>query len=423
MKKILCILLLFGLCVSVFANSSRDVHKCSPDEFVIMPWGFWWWTDFAEPNGNTDVENYFRDISECGFNVTDFVKPKDIKKAKKYGLMVSLDAEDYIDNSITNPKEKYNLWSKTLKNSLTKEETDNIFQIYIMDEPFIGHKDEIKAKSKSAKDVGLRPYITLLPKSPVKERIGDSYDIYCDTFIKNSFSDYIYYDSYSVYETKGLNEDRFFGHLEDVRAAAKRNNVNFINIILSNAHFNYSVPNDYSIKVQAWSSLAYGVKGISYFLFNTIDLGNYRNTAYYADGHRTSLWYIIQDMNFTIHKIMPYYKNIINENVFHIGNIPKGCNDIKSAKYIKKITADYNIETDSKPNLLVGEFHDSENRKYAIIVNKDQKYSIHLNEIEFKEGTQIVRCLNKTVWGNESSYSRSDDRWLAPGYGVLLMSK
>lgn len=426
MKKLFLVFILVSICSVIWANTNLPIKKCAPEDFVLMPWGFWSWGMYTDPTGDRSASSFYKDIADCGFNVTEFMPISEISSAKKYGLKVALEADDMVDKTNENIKERYAEWARVIKADISKEDLENIFWVYAYDEPHINIIDTVKVQCDAIRDIlGLTPYVTMHPSYAVPGIYNGDYENYCSLYAKECRLDYVAYDNYSLFEGKGLDEDRFYSNMEYARNASRKQSKGFFNVILCNGHFNYAEPNDYSIHVQGWSTLAYGGKGLGYFYFGSLDLGNFRSSAYYADGTRTPVWYYVQDMNYTIHNIMPIYKGLKNENVFHFGNIPKGSNDIKSAKFIKKLVAYNKIEKEKlKPNILVGEFSDSYGERYAIIVNKDPNLSVYIDEIEFDKGKKVMRLTDKSVsLDRVRDFARGEDRWIAPGYGVFIKSE
>lgn len=423
MKKLLLVLAFMLLCSYVFAEFTlkKQIQRCDPEEFLIMPWGIY---------GNTvDYDKFYQELYECGFNTTPFNFAEHIDQAKAHNLKFSLYAEQYIDNNIKDEAEKYADWAEKVKKVINGREKD-IYQILVQDEPNEKDIERLKAKSHAVKSLlGMRPYINFLPKHAIEDYRDTPYEDYCNKFLNECEMSYLSYDSYCFYANRGFYEDDFYADMESIRKMAEERNMNFVNIILSVAHFNYAEPDDYSINLQGWSTLAYGGRGLSYFTFTHSDYGNYRTQAYYKDDTRTPLWYTIRDMNMTVHTLMPYYRNMKPVNQFHIGNIPKNARGIETAKVVKNIKAVY--ENDPKKtakynppaqaNILVGEFTDNDGNEYAIVVNKDQNWSVYLSEIEFKNGKKITRIVpsDERFTEPERDY-KGEDRWIAPGHGVLL---
>ncbi|MBQ0105806.1 MAG: hypothetical protein KBT47_07205, partial [Armatimonadetes bacterium] len=319
MKKFLLIFIFAVMAAAVYGDLPQEpMQRVSPEDFCIMPWNLWAETEF-QPE---DYDLICKEMSECGFNVTGMIQPQFAHYAEKYKLKTQLlfDRPPVENNFEENAKK----WAENIKNTADKSILENAFQIHVRDEPFIDDLEEMSAYRKACKHIlGVRPYINFNPNKCPKEVIGDSYETYCDSFIKGAELDFISYDRYALYNDTGLDEDKFYCNLEEIRKVALKNNVRFMNVILSVQHFNYGRPDDVSIALQGFSSLAYGAKGLSYFTLIAPARGDFRNSPYDRYGHRTDLWYAIRNMNFAIHNLSPTYCRLKNINVFHVGNIPE----------------------------------------------------------------------------------------------------
>lgn len=422
MTKIILSLAVLLIAISSFAAEivEQPKERMDPNVFSIMPWG----GGIGEGPSAT-YENYFQEIYDCGFNVAGFMPPSKVALAGKYNIKTSVEDNSFFDKSIEDDTLRAEDWANKMKAAIGEENLKYVYQVYVKDEPWVEHIPWVKIQSQAVKKIiNARPYVNLNPNYASKEVIGDSYVDYCDQIIKGCGLDYVSYDNYSLFVDKGLDEDRFYSNIEGIREAAIKNNIIFVNIILSIAHFNYAEPDDYSINVQGWSTLAYGGRGLSYFLFTSPQLGNYRSCAYDKFGSRTPLWYTIRNMNYSIHNLMPYYKDLESVNVFHCGYVPKECKGKESAKLVNADTLNIGFgmpySIDRTPKYVIGEFKGKKDGKdYAIIVNKDPKYSLCIGTFEFKNSKELTRIKDCCTGSPEQAF-KGEDRWIAPGHGILL---
>ena len=424
MKKFSFILFMLLICSVLFAEEiiQEPYERCSPDDFAIAPWGF-----RSSEGDLIDYDKSSDELYQAGFNLSSFVQPKDLHFAVKHNLNGILLADPLIDNKIPNDKDKYTAWAKKVK-EVAGENFNKVSFVFVTDEPQKDRLPWMTEKCSAIKNIiGAEPYVNFLPSHAISKYLNNSYEDFYGEFVNKCGLSTLSYDSYCFFVDYGFDEDQFYTDIEDMKNMAEKHNVKFINTILSNAHFNYAEPTEFSINVQGWSTLAYGGKGIFYWTFNNVERGNYRRAAYYKNGARNDLWYIIRDLNFSIHYIMPYYKNLKNVNVYHVGNIPKGARGAETAKVVQKCTVTTNQYGDDQrtqftPNYLVGEFVGSDGNEYAIIVNKSPKYSIYVKEFEFKKGKTISRISALRKKNPEVEFT-GEDRWIAPGYGILLKGK
>ncbi|MBQ0104983.1 MAG: hypothetical protein KBT47_02980 [Armatimonadetes bacterium] len=431
MKKLFMILFAVLLCGSLFGEVIQEPRqRVSPEDFSIMPWGWLW-------SRTVDNDVMFREMYECGFNLTTFINADQVKYAKKYHLGAVVQDWGLDSSQSSDYTEKANFYCDNIVKKVGKKNLSSIYQVYVQDEP--GAYDDVLKRLASyseaiRKKVGCRPYINLFPNYANSQQLGkDSYQDYLDYFVKGCKLDYISYDHYAfslgaapnvpgmTYNEggAGFNENGFYGNLEAVREAAIRNNVRFINIIQSVGALHWPDPDDYIIHVQGWSTLAYGAGGISYFTLYTPNLGNWREAPYGIFGEKTPTWRYVRNMNYAIHNVSKIYKTLESVNVFHMGNVPQGCNDISSAKCVKTLNL---TPVNGTPNVCVGEFKNKEGKEYAIVVNKDPRYSVAVSKIEFNKGTRIMRVEERSFDPETKAFS-GEDVYIAPGHGMIFFAE
>jgi len=203
----------------------------------------------------------------------------------------------------------------------------------------------------------------------------------------------------------------YFQNLEAMRKAALKHNLPFWNIVLSNAHFNYAEPTPAGFRFQAYTTLAYGARGISYFTYFSPHIGNYRLAPIDQFGEKTPTWDMLRNVNMQIHKLGPVYVTLKSVNVFHHPEVPEGCSGIATSKWLKNVQG--------LTNLLVGEFQGPNGEPYVMVVNKDLRNSTWL-VVEFKEAGQIMRV---SAYTGATNPWVGEDCWLAAGQGMLLCLK
>ena len=415
MNKIILTILLVVVSAMAFADYPIQTPKerCDANTFSIMPWGGMY------PTGRLfDKEAMFQDVYDMGFNCSGFIPCEDVNLSLKYNLA------PVVEEFPASPDGDPIAWANKYKEKLGKN-ADKVFQVYIKDEPFIKDAKWVSGYANACKNIlNARPYINMNPNYCDAKTLGGTYTEYLDKFLTGCPVDYVSYDNYSLFAGDYFDEDRFYSNIEEIRNAAIKHNINFVNIILSVGHFNYADPSDYNIHVQGWSTLAYGGKGLSYFLITTPPIGAYRTAAYDRNCHRTPAWTYIQNMNYTIHNLMPYYKNLKSVNVYHIGDrVPKGCKGVESSKLMEEVEIGYGgmyrDPAAAYMSALVGEFVDQDGTPYIILVNKNPKNAMCIGKVKFKgyDNVNIIRDGNYD--GVECNFG-GEHKWLAPGHGFLL---
>jgi len=413
---LLLLITILILCFTMTANARKDSRmeytkdRCSAKDFVIFPWGgmpelntpgyFW---------GDTkSLDDTMLDLWECGFNTTGFLSAEKVKYAAKYGLSTVLSI-GALPTNLTDAQQ-VELITKALDKS---EDKSSVLAIELRDEPSTPDFPFLAkwAKSVITADPNLLPYINLLPNYASPGQLGaKDYDDYLERFVKECNPKFLSYDNYSLFEGSIINADRFYSNLEAMRAKALEHNLPFWNIVLGNCHFQYAEPTQATVSLQVFSSLAYGVRGISYFTYYTPIVGNYRLGSIDQFGHRTKTWDYIRFANLQIHKLAPTYLKLKSVNVFHHPNIPADCKGLVDSKYLSNVTGS---------DLLVGEFEGPGNTPYVMVVNKSLLSSTWFG-VEFKEKGSVM--ITSSYTGKEENFA-GENGWLAPGQGMLLHLK
>ena len=161
------------------------------------------------------------------------------------------------------------------------------------------------------------------------------------------------------------------------------------------------------LRFQAYTTLAYGARGISYFTYFTPDSGNYRLAPIYPSGDKSPTWEMLRQVNLQIHALGPVYLGLQSINVFHTADVPEGSLCKECSLLLDEI---------SGGSLLVGEFKNAEGQPYVIVVNKDLQRSTQF-DIRFKGKGQLQRT---SPYTGQTHAIGAEDNWLAAGQGVLL---
>jgi len=415
LHRFLVTFIVFSLFASsvVFGQKPADStpKRVAPSEFVIFPWGGMpgdpstgQWGDLA------DMDAMMKDLYDCGFNVSGFTGPQNLKHARNNHLAGILTGVRFNPARETAQEEADKTVQNFLEGVTDPEDRQAIFAIYLRDEPNAGLFPQLNVWSEAVKKQGVMPYINLFPDYASPGQLGSKdYQEHLDKYVEICNPPYISYDNYALFEGGTMDEDKFYGNMDSIRKKSLSAGIPFWNVILANAHFHYAEPSDATFAIQVYSTLAYGGKGIGYFTYYTPQIGNYRLAPIDRFGFRTKTWGYMRDINLQIHSLVPVYGKLKSVNVFHTGKIPRNAQGIESAKFIESVG----------DSLLVGEFVDPDGKPYAMIVNKNIKSSVPLS-VAFKGGGQMmmVSPANRGIVPFDG-----EQNWLAPGCGVLLTIK
>jgi len=284
-----------------------------------------------------------------------------------------------------------------------------LFGYYLRDEPkapaFPGLANWVAAYRKADPDA--RCYINLFPNVASIPQLGvTTYDEYVESFVATVKPSFVSYDHYALMDDGSL-KGGYFQNLESVRKIALKYNLPFWNIVLSNSHFHYAEPSENGFRFQAYTTLAYGARGISYFTYFAPATGNYRLAPIDQFGHKTAVWDMLRSVNLQIHQLAPTYLQLKSVNVFHHPDVPKECQGIASSKFVQEV---------SGGSFVVGEFEGPQGRPFVMVVNKDLHKSAVLG-ISFK---QPGRVMHTNSYTGATHPWEGEDHWFAPGQGMLL---
>ena len=369
-----------------------------PSDFAIIPW-----------DDVPDDVDVLKDIRECGFNLAGFAHAEDLDTVSKAGLQCLVyssvdDAEAQLDQAEIDRRVE----------AIVKRVGNHkaVFGYSLRDEPagdvFPGLARWVAAYKKAAPNA--LAYINLLPNyAPTEWYYAPTYDDYIELFVKTVQPQFLSYDFYALMDD-GTVRDGYYRNLESMRKASLKHNLPFWNTVLSCAHFHYAEPTPAGFRFQAYTTMAYGGRGISYFTYFGRHRGNYRLSPIDQFGHKTPTWDMLRNVNLQIHRLGPVYITLKSINVFHDPEVPSGCSGIATSKLLKSADGD---------NLLIGEFEGPGGQPFVMVVNKDLHKSTSFG-LKFKEAGQIHRVSaytgNTDPWGGE-------DCWLAAGQGMLLCLK
>ena len=397
--------------VSAGKTADTASDRVASSEFIIFPWGGMpddhGWGKIPD-NGDkgqwgefTDMNEVMRDLYDCGFNTSGFTQVRNLKHARNNHLMGILEPHIYLRPEATQ-EEADDIIKKMMDSIADPEDRKAVYAMRVWDEPHPAFFPQLNIWSEAVKKQGVTPYINMLPI-----HYGDEYYMndYLDQFVKTCNPPFISYDNYTLLSQPS--GELFYVNLEMIRNKSLQYEIPFWNVILGNAHFNYTEPSEGSLALQVYATLAYGGRGIGYFTFYTPHVGNYRLAAIDRFGYRTKTWEMIRSINLQIHALAPVYCKLKSINVFHTDHIPRISQGVQSAKLVESI---------SDASLLVGEFTDADGKPYIMVVNKNMQSSVNF-DVQFKEKGRImlISQFGQGLWSFDG-----EQKWLAPGCGALL---
>mgnify|MGYP000964653651 CR=1 FL=1 len=167
-------------------------------------------------------------------------------------------------------------------------------------------------------------YINLLPTYAGSDVYGTStYNEYIQSYTMEIPLKILSFDHYPIIGTNVRYD--WYNNLEIVKDVTAKTNIPFWAFALTTAHNSYPVTDLNQLRLQIYSNLAYGAKGIQFFSYQTTLKNDYHMGPIERDGSKTVVYDYIKTINEEIHAISPIFLNSEVIKVSHYGdNIPEG---------------------------------------------------------------------------------------------------
>lgn len=403
-------LLLMGAIVPIGAQSFLEPPQISPRDFALMAWD-------QSPSDPHQLEL----MQQAGLNISGFCSPDDLDRvqaAKMSCFVTDERANEYDWTNMPDRKEiQQNI--KALADEVRNHPAALGF--LLRDEPPAGMMpglSEVTAMLRHAMP-GAWSYINLLPNYATAAQLGaPTYEAYVQKFVREVHPPLLSYDNYSLFH--GTMMGRFYTNLATMRRASQKAGIPFWNVILANSHFSYMEPSDATLRLQAYSTIAYGGRGIEYFTYFSPKIGNFRLAPVDQFGHRTATWYRMRRLNSQIRELAPWLIKLHSTGVYHSAPLLEGAEPIAKSDLVEQVRATTFQSSPIAPEYLIGEFLDSEDHRFLMIVNESLEYSIKY-AIDLKNKDQHL-VLVSPYTGQLVPFA-GEMNWLAPGAGALLEVK
>ncbi|MFC5405470.1 beta-galactosidase [Cohnella soli] len=205
----------------------------------------------------------------------------------------------------------------------------------------------------------------------INQNISTLYEDYVYKWVATE-PDVLSFDHYPFRVGGGVTTD-YFTNLEVVRRQSLLGQVEFWAYLQSQGEPGYlRVPNQHEMRFQIYTNLAYGAKGLQYFMYWNVDpaetsftsgiLDHNGNKIMAPDGLNTMYEYDKQ-INQEVLKLGPTLKTLTSQAVYHTGTLPADTTALPASFFLKPDNA-------ADP-LLIGYFTDANDRKFVLVVNRD----------------------------------------------------
>ncbi|MEY2430206.1 MAG: hypothetical protein QOJ40_3091 [Verrucomicrobiota bacterium] len=389
-----------SLTIALFAihGLAAATPPADTDFFPIMAWNW-------APNDPAVLNN----MRACGLTIAGFVAPGTLDACRSAGLKAIVSDARTSDYDWANVDEGK---ARTRVASLVADVGNHpaVFGYYLRDEPPTAMFPGLAKVASLVRELapGKWPYINLFPDYAENWQLGaTNYADYLERFIATCHPNLISYDNYSLLDNGSIREN-YWTNLESVRSACKRHGIQFWNIMLSVAHFSYRELNAADFRLQVYTTLAYGGRGLSWFTYFAPQVGNYRMAPVDQFGNETPNWHFMQNVNLQVQKLAPTLLQLTSDDVYHIGKIAGGGKGPPTNSLISGMSGD---------NFVVGEFTHRDGSRYAMIVNKDLAKSRPCSA-QFRKPPRRVQQVSP--YSGALTPFEGEYVWLAPGAGALL---
>lgn len=348
-------------------------------------------------------------MRECGLTVAGFVSPKALDLCHAAGLKAIVSdarVSNYDWKNVDEASARRNVAS--LVAEIGRHPA--VYGFYLRDEPDAGSFAGLGKVASLVRELapGKWPYINLFPNYASRVQLGASnYTEYLEKFVAACQPTELSYDHYALMDDGTLRRG-YWQNLEQMRAAATKNRLPFWNIILAVAHFNYREPTAADLRFQVYTTLAYGGRGIAYFTYFAPSVGNYRMAPVDQFGHPTATWDHLRQVNFQVARLAPALLELTSDKVYHFGALPEDSRGPDETSLLKAMNSG---------DFMAGDFTHRDGARYVMIVNKDLAKS-HSCTPQFRTPPKRVQMVSP--YNGQLIDFTGEQRWLAPGQGVLL---
>lgn len=347
-------------------------------------------------------------MRECGLTVAGFVAPEALDNCQAAGLKA------IVSDPRTNGYDWLKVDPDTARARVTElvNEVKNhpaVFGYNLRDEPTAAFFPGLATVATVVKErhPGAWPYINLFPNYATPEQLGTpTYEAYLEKFVEVCKPPILSYDHYALTEGGGFNE-AYFTNLEAVRRAALKHEIPFWNIVLASGLLNYREVSATDLRFQVYTSLAHGARGISYFTYFAVPIGNFRMAPIDQFGHETATWAWMRNINLQLAQLAPTLLKLKSDRVYHFGKVPAGCSGPDANGLVAAIDGP----------MLVGDFTHDDGSRYVMIVNRDFARSAPCHP-QFRTPPSKLEVVSPYT-GALTLY-QGEQMWLAPGQGSLL---
>jgi hypothetical protein len=254
-------------------------------------------------------------------------------------------------------------WQKTVTEIIADYKHPGLEGFYGWDEPASDLFAQLGAMNAEFRRQAPNLFFTLnaFPNYATPEQLETpTYREHIEKYVSIIKPQVLCFDHYAVM-ADGTTGPKFFENLAAIRECAQKHRLSPWIFILSMKHGSYAEPSLGGMRWQAYCSLAYGMKGVLYFLYWPYEpIGN--SAIVDLQGQPTQAYPIVQKLNGEIRAIGKTLLGLESTGVYHTGRIPTGGT---------RLPQDAPLQLPPDISLVVGFFEDAEKTPYALVANTD----------------------------------------------------
>lgn len=174
-------------------------------------------------------------------------------------------------------------------------------------------------------------YINLLPTYAGPEIFATStYNEYIQCYVTEIPLKILSFDHYPIIGST-IRFD-WYKNLETIKDESTKSNIPFWAFAMATAHSPYPITDVNQLRLQVYSNLAYGAKGIQYFTYQTPSKNDYHMGPIERDGRKTVVYDYVKEINEEVQSLSSIFSTSRVIKVSHYGdNIPEGTKPFTTA--------------------------------------------------------------------------------------------
>lgn len=353
------------LAIVVVSSAALAQRPWEPDEFPI---GFW-----AGPPADRNTLEDWQTVADCNFTFGMGSPDYGVEGNKR---MLDYCAEVGIRGLVIDERANWRVtegdnWRDILASLVADYRAHpGLYGYYVHDEPSYSLFPALAMVSQELGrlDPDHLAYINLFPTYANTEQLGTpTYSDHLDKYLNLVRPAVLSYDHYCLMKD-GTDRPDYFENLALIREYGLLHGVPPWNIILSWPHMSYRAPSEGEMRWQVYTSLAYGMKGIMYFIYWTLDDALWPwdappipNAIVDKDGRPAELYPVIRQLNHEMKTLGKTLLRLWSTGVYHTGPTPLGCT---------RLGSDAPIQLPDELPLVIGFFVNPDGSEhYAMVVN------------------------------------------------------